>query len=162
MIGRQLANTGARALRHVPFADERGSFSRVMCTDSLDCSFAQASVSRNPHQGTLRGLHTQEGEAKLVTCLSGRVWDVIVDLRSRKWDALKLGEGGYDAVLIPAGCAHGFLTLTDDVTLLYHCSTAYDPGRSSGIRWDDPALAIAWPTPPQLISERDRALPVLP
>jgi dTDP-4-dehydrorhamnose 3,5-epimerase len=162
VIGRALPHTGARALRHVPFEDERGSFSRVMCTDALDQAFAQASVSRNPHRGTLRGLHTQAGEAKLVTCLSGRVWDVIVDLETRRWDSVRLGEGGYDAVLIPAGCAHGFLTLTDDVTLLYHCSTAYDAGRSSGIRWDDPTLAIAWPEPPQLVSARDRALPVLP
>ena len=129
----------------------------------------ESSLSHNTRAGTLRGLHYQAPpaeEAKLVTCIRGRMWDVIVDLRRdsatfRTWHAEELDADVGVALYIPEGLAHGFLTLTDDVTVLYQISTAHAPELARGIRWDDPTLAIAWPSVPLVTSARDRDLPVL-
>ena len=155
-----------------PHQDERGSFARFLCRDefavaALPAQFAQGSVSRNFQRGTLRGMHLQLGaapEEKLVRCTRGRVYDVILDLRKAsrtylKWTAVELdGESGR-AVFIPAGCAHGYLTLQPDSELLYLMTVPYDPGHQYGVRWNDPAFAIVWPFEPTLISERDRRFP---
>jgi dTDP-4-dehydrorhamnose 3,5-epimerase len=156
-------------------ADARGSFARLHCPDEFAQAGhpfvpAQTSLSRNPTTGTLRGLHYQpapHAEVKLVRCLRGRIFDVAVDLRPdspthRRWTAAELSAENARALLIPEGVAHGFLTLEPDTDVLYQIAPMHQPGREAGVRWDDRAFAIAWPTTPVLISERDAAYPDYP
>jgi dTDP-4-dehydrorhamnose 3,5-epimerase len=101
-----------------------------------------------------------------VSCVRGRVFDVVVDLRLgspgyRQWTAFWLEPMSDDALLIPRGFAHGFLTLEPDTILCYLISGAYAPAAASGLRWDDPTLAIEWPAPPRVISDKDRNWPAL-
>lgn len=152
--------------------DERGAFARLQCPDEFAAAGfpfapAQTSLSRNPHAGTLRGLHYQRApfaETKLVRAVRGRMFDVVVDLRShsatfRSWTAVELSADNARALYIPEGVAHGFLTLEPDTDVIYQISPAYRAGREAGVRWDDPAFAIAWPRAPALISERDATYP---
>jgi dTDP-4-dehydrorhamnose 3,5-epimerase len=152
--------------------DERGFFARSWCRDEFECaglnsSLAQCSISYNPRQGTLRGMHYQAApyaEAKLVRCTRGAIFDVVIDLRSqsptyRQWAGFTLTAANRDMVYIPEGCAHGFLTLEDDSEIFYQISEFYNAESARGVRWDDPAFGIVWPTKPQLISERDRTYP---
>lgn len=154
--------------------DDRGSFGRLFDEKlfrerGLNPSLAQASFSYNIAAGTLRGMHYQRGpwaETKLVRCTRGRVFDVIVDLRAGSetrlgWFGVELDELARNAVYIPAGFAHGFVTLTPDAELHYQISTPYHPESSAGLRWDDPSLAIDWPMEPIVISERDSTFPLL-
>ena len=157
-----------------PARDERGAFARLYSRDvfaarGLSVDFEYCAVSENRKRGTLRGLHLQaqpHEEAKLIWCLRGSVFDVIVDLRStsatyRRWVSAELRPQG-PLLYVPAGVAHGFQTLEDDSVLQYHISAAYRLDSGFGIRWDDPTLAIPWPIrPPTVISNRDNALPRL-
>lgn len=155
-----------------PQRDERGMFARFLCADEfssagLPVQFVQGSISRNPRRGTLRGMHLQLGptpEAKLVRCTRGRVHDIVVDVRKdspsyRAWTAVVLDAERGNAVFIPAGCAHGFLTLEPDSELLYLMTVRYDPHHQHGFRWNDPTFGIAWPSVPELIGDRDRSFP---
>jgi dTDP-4-dehydrorhamnose 3,5-epimerase len=155
-----------------PVADERGAFARLHCPDAFAAAGhpfepAQTSLSRNPHLGTLRGMHYQpapHGETKLVRCIRGRIFDVAVDLRPtspthRRWAAAELSWDIGRALLIPPGVAHGFLTLEPDSDVLYQIAPKYEPGREAGVRWDDPAFAIDWPAAPKVISPRDASYP---
>lgn len=155
-----------------PHSDERGLFARLHCPDDfLQAGFpftpAQTSISRNPHPGTLRGMHYQRapyGEVKLVRVTRGRIFDVVVDLRRESptyggWMGLELSAENLLALLIPDGVAHGFLTLEPDSDVLYQIAPAYQPGHEAGVRWDDPAFEIEWPAAPQRISERDASYP---
>lgn len=155
-----------------PRADERGGFARLHCPEEFAAAGvpfvpAQTSLSRNPHAGTLRGLHYQPAphrEVKLVRVVRGRVFDVAVDLRAdspthRRWTAVELCAETMTALLIPEGVAHGFLTLEADTDVLYQIAPAYRPGHEAGVRWDDPAFGIDWPAVPALISDRDRTYP---
>lgn len=164
---------GAFVVELEPVADERGSFARVWCEDELgelglNPKLAQASVSRNVRAGTLRGLHYQRApneEAKLVRCLRGALFDVVVDLRPdspafMRWFGVELDEESGKGLYIPEGCAHGFQTLVDDTTVLYFISQRYEPQAADGVRWDDPAFAVQWPPAAErTISGRDRAWP---
>jgi dTDP-4-dehydrorhamnose 3,5-epimerase len=149
-------------------ADDRGSFSRLQCPDEFSSagypfSPVQTSLSRNPATGTLRGLHYQPApfaETKLVRAVRGRMFDVAVDLRPdsptfRQWVGEELSADNGRALFIPDGVAHGFLTLEPDTDVLYQIRPKFEPGHEAGVRWNDPAFAIAWPTRPSLISERD-------
>ncbi len=155
-------------------ADDRGFFARSWCREEfaargLDPALAQCNISYNRRRGTLRGLHYQaapHGEAKLVRCTRGAVFDVIVDLRPGsptrgRWHAIELGAENRRMVYAPDGFAHGFQALADDTELFYQMSVPYEPASARGIRFDDPTLAIAWPIADPLVSERDRALPAL-
>jgi dTDP-4-dehydrorhamnose 3,5-epimerase len=155
-----------------PHADERGSFARLQCPEEFAAAGhslapVQTSLSRNPKAGTLRGLHYQpapHAETKLVRAVRGRMFDVAIDLRRdsstyRQWTAAELSAENARALLIPEGVAHGFLTLEPDTDVLYQISPKFEPGHEAGVRWDDPAFAIAWPAPPALISERDATYP---
>ena len=132
-------------------------------------SIAQVNLSRTEVVGTIRGLHLQtepHSEAKLVRCLRGRVWDVGVDLRQDSvtygyWHAVELSPERANALLIPEGCAHGFQVLEPGSELLYLHSGAWVPEAETGVRFDDPQLAIPWPLTPRGLSERDLALPLL-
>jgi dTDP-4-dehydrorhamnose 3,5-epimerase len=153
--------------------DERGSFARTFCIDEFAARglcprVVQCSESRNRAVGTLRGMHFQiapHEEAKLVTCVRGAIYDVILDLRPAspsfgKWVSVELSEGGRQSVYIPEGCAHGFQTLMDDSTVHYQMSTAYDAASARGVRPDDPAFGIRWPLAISSISDRDRSFPL--
>ncbi len=148
--------------------DERGSFCRLWCSvefgkHGLPDSMSQANLSTNRCRGTLRGMHYRavaDGEYKLVRCIRGAVHDVVLDLRPEsptylRWDAVRLSAENRQAVCIPPGCAHGFLTLDDDSDLLYMMSVAYRPNAESGVRWDDRAFGIEWPDQPAMIASRD-------
>jgi dTDP-4-dehydrorhamnose 3,5-epimerase len=157
-----------------PAADERGFFARTFCGDTFAASglatnFPQCSVSFNRRRGTLRGLHLQcepYGEAKLVRCTSGAIFDVAVDLRRNsstcgRWVAVELSAQNRRAFYISEGCAHGFLTLDHDTEVFYQISRRHMPDAFRGLRWNDPDLAITWPIPVEIISPRDAALPRL-
>ncbi len=155
-------------------SDERGNFIRLFDADSfaahgLPSVFVQTGLSATTRAGSVRGLHFQRPpfeEVKLVRCMRGAVFDVVVDLRPDspthgQWRAATLREDDDLLVAIPAGCAHGFQTLTDGTDLLYHISAPYSPSHADGVRFDDPAFGIAWPRPAGSLSERDRAWPLI-
>jgi dTDP-4-dehydrorhamnose 3,5-epimerase len=166
--------SGVYELELEPVHDERGSFTRTYSRDefaarAIDFEVVQASQSYSARRGTLRGLHLQvppHEEAKLVRCLAGSVYDVAVDLRAGsptqlRWVGLELSADRGNALYIPAGLAHGFLTLEDGCELEYLVSARYEPTAATGARWNDPALAIEWPFEPVVIAERDAAFPNL-
>ena len=163
---------GMLVLEGEPRRDERGWFQRCFCRAELAAwglraDIAQANLSFSGQAGTLRGLHYQLGpsaESKLVTCLEGGVLDVVLDLRPDspsygRHAAVELAGGNHRSVLVPHGCAHGFLSTEPDTRMLYLVTAPFDPVRERGIRWNDPAFAIPWPFPPVVISPRDAALP---
>ena len=164
------------ALRIVPtrIGDDRGWFARTYCRDELSrqgipVDFVQRSVSHNKAAGTLRGLHFQQppfSETKLVRCTRGAVFDVLVDLRLGspmfgEWYAEVLSPDDGAMLLIPPGCAHGFLTLQDNTDVYYEISPAYEPSAARGVRYDDPAIGISWPAAAKVVSDRDANLPRL-
>jgi dTDP-4-dehydrorhamnose 3,5-epimerase len=153
-------------------SDERGSFARVWCQHEfeeagLSISWLQANAGRNTVAGTLRGMHYQRvpfAEWKLVRCTKGRIFDVAVDLRRdspsyRNWVGAELDDEEGDMLLIPPGCAHGYITLADNSEILYFTSQFYEPAAATGVRFDDPAFAISWPRPVGMISTQDEAWP---
>ena len=155
--------------RHV---DERGSFARTFCVDELAAhgihdDFPQGNLSHNTSRGTLRGLHYEvqpTNESKLVTCTHGEIHDVIVDVRPGSPTegvvcAVHLTRDNGRTLYVPSGCAHGFLTLVDDVDVSYRMGARFRSDAGRGIRWDDPAFAIEWPFEPVVISERDATYP---
>lgn len=161
---------GAWRVEAEPVEDDRGFFARTFCADTFAARglvqrFTQTSVSSNRRAGTLRGMHHADpAEVKLVRPTRGAIFDVLVDLRAgsptyRRWIGLELRP--HDAVYVPAGLAHGFVTLTDDTEIAYAIDRAYDPAAARGFRWDDPAVGIRWPVPPVVMSERDRTWPGL-
>lgn len=152
--------------------DERGSFFRAWCAREFAAAGIafqplQISYSENTARHTLRGLHWQDApaaETKLVRCVRGAVHDVALDLRPRSATrgahvAVTLTAQAGNALLIPPGCAHGFLTLSYDAVLEYTVDAPYAPALARGVRWNDPAFGIAWPAPPAVISGRDAAWP---
>lgn len=154
--------------------DHRGYFARTFCRETfnqygLELPLDQFSLSYNHKRGTLRGLHYQQephAEIKLVRCTRGSLFDVIVDLRPqsptyRSWTAVELSEDRPTMVYIPRGCAHGFITLEDQTELFYQIGGIHHGPSSTGIRYDDPSLAIPWPLEIQVISSKDLALPLL-
>jgi dTDP-4-dehydrorhamnose 3,5-epimerase len=154
--------------------DERGFFARAFCemefgARGLPIRFPQCNLSRNQRQGTLRGMHYQAAphqEPKLVRCVKGAIHDVFVDLRPGsgtrlRWAGVRLTAQSGNALYIPPGFAHGFLTLEDDTDIFYQMGEFHVAEAARGFRWNDPAIGIAWPTEPLRISERDRTYPDL-
>lgn len=133
----------------------------------LPTRVAQTNVSWNRRRATLRGLHRQlppHDGTKLVRCTRGSIWDVIVDLRPesstyRRWYGVELSAQNYRMVYVPEGFAHGYQTLADDTEVTYQVSCGWAPGAEWGARYDDPAFAIEWPLPVEVLSDRDRAWP---
>jgi dTDP-4-dehydrorhamnose 3,5-epimerase len=155
-----------------PKSDDRGFFARVWCQkefedQGLNSQLVQSSTSFNTQKGTLRGMHYQAApfpETKVVRCTQGAIYDVVLDLRPQSatfkdWVAVVLTADMRNMVYVPAGCAHGFLTLNDATEVLYQMSEFFHPESSRGVRWDDPAFRIAWPEKVEVISERDRTYP---
>jgi dTDP-4-dehydrorhamnose 3,5-epimerase len=154
------------------FEDERGFFADVWHRDvfaarGLCTAWAQSSISYNRVRGTLRGMHYQGdpfAEIKLVRCTAGAVYDVAVDLRLdsptyRKWAAVELTPASRRLFYIPKGLAHGYLTLADDSEVSYMVSEPYRPEAGRGVRWNDPAFQITWPTEVRMVAARDRSYP---
>ncbi|TVT85655.1 dTDP-4-dehydrorhamnose 3,5-epimerase family protein [Pseudomonas sp. H3(2019)] len=165
---------GLFSVQHKRHEDQRGHFARLFCEGSLSAfgepfPIRQINQSCTRERGSVRGLHYQNAqapEAKLITCLRGEVWDVAVDLRPDsatflQWHAEHLRAGDGRSLLIPAGFAHGFQTLSDDAELLYLHSADYAPDHEGGLSVLDPRLAIAWPEPVKNLSTRDVAHPWL-
>jgi dTDP-4-dehydrorhamnose 3,5-epimerase len=155
-----------------PARDERGFFARTFCVREfaargLETSYPQHSISYSARRGTIRGMHYQRephAEVKLVRCLAGKIWDVIVDIRPdsptyRRWQAFELSAENHRQLYIPKGFAHSFQTLTDDVEVGYLISAYHVPEAASGVRYDDPAFRVEWPFPVTVISDKDRSWP---
>ncbi len=169
MILRETGLSGLVVVEQERLVDERGFFARTYDIEQLG-PVVQMSTSFNLRSGTLRGLHFQAeayGETKLVRCTRGAVFDVAVDLRTGSptrhlWYAEELSADNGLALLIPPGFAHGFQTLRDDTEILYAMDTPFAPGAGRGLRWDDPAFAITWPSAApggRTMSERDATYP---
>ena len=154
--------------------DDRGFFAMTWLPDEflargLDPSLAQCNLAWNHKRGTLRGLHFQcapHEQVKIVRCTRGEILDIIVDLRPEsptycQWDAVELSADNRRMLYVPAGLAHGYITLTDGVEVYYHASTPWARAAESGVRWDDPAFGIEWPFEPLVISEKDRNWPLV-
>lgn len=154
--------------------DDRGFFARLYCEQEfaaagLQDRFVQINNSLSGKRGTLRGLHYQlppAAEVKVVRCVKGALWDVILDLRAGsptfgKWFGAKLSAENRTMMYVPRGFGHGFITLADDTEAIYLVSAPYAPEAERGVRWDDPAHGISWPAKPVDISEKDRAWPDL-
>jgi dTDP-4-dehydrorhamnose 3,5-epimerase len=155
-----------------PVRDARGFFARIWSAYELrernvDVAVAQASLSWTERRGTLRGLHFQRqpwGETKVVRCVRGAIYDVVVDLRRdspahRSWIAFELTQENRRAVCMPPGVAHGFQTMVDDCEVLYQMSVPYHAESSAGVRWNDVTFGIEWPIVPPLLSDRDASYP---
>ena len=164
---------GALLFQPAPHVDERGFFCRTFDADvvraaGLDpAAFIQHSQSRSV-RGVVRGMHVRRGrgEAKLVRCSSGAIFDVVVDLRPtsptyRNWASFDLRDDEQVSLYVPAGCAHGFQALTEIADVSYMIDRAHDPAEDVSIAFDDPDLAIAWPLPVTLMSAKDRLAPPL-
>lgn len=170
----QLTIPGVWRIDIEPTSDARGEFARVFCAEEfqrhgLASSMCQASISTNYKRGTLRGMHYRDashGEAKLIRCIHGKAFDVALDLRPESptylsWAAIEISAAERNAIYIPPGCAHGFISLTDNTELHYMMSVPFVPGSEQGVRWNDPVVGISWPLEPTVISERDKAFPLL-
>jgi dTDP-4-dehydrorhamnose 3,5-epimerase len=169
---REFGLPGAWIVEPEPIEDERGFFARTWCRREfeawgLDPNLVQCNISYNRHKGTLRGIHYQVApcaEAKLVRCTTGAIYDVAVDLRPdspsfRHWKGVELTADNRRALFIPAGLAHGFLTLCDETEVFYQMSDFFAPEHARGVRWNDPAFGIEWPGEVVVISKRDRSYP---
>lgn len=152
--------------------DERGFFARSFCQrefqeHGLNPNLAQCNISYNKVKGTLRGMHFQAApyqEAKLVRCTQGAVHDVIIDLRPdsptyKEHFAIDLTSEAHNALYVPEGFAHGFLTLAPETCVFYQMSEFYAPGYARGFRWNDPVFNVNWPAEVEMISERDANYP---
>ena len=155
------------------FPDDRGYFMETFkATDfkkaNLPTYFVQDNFSFSK-KDVIRGLHYQKepkAQGKLVTVFKGAVWDVAVDIRRQsptflQWVAAELNDKNHAMLYIPPGFAHGFVSLTEDVLLLYKCTNEYDPQSDAGICWNDPDIAIPWPVQKPILSEKDRQLPLI-
>lgn len=172
MLFRQTELTGVRLIELEPARDERGFFARTFCTrefaaQGLETTFPQHSVSHTTRAGSVRGMHfqrTPHEEVKLLRCVKGAIHDVLIDLRPdsptyRRWEAYELTAENRRQLYVPAGLAHGFQTLAPDTEVAYLISAFYVAEAAAGLRYDDPAFAIAWPLPVTDVSAKDRAWP---
>ena len=161
--------TGAYLIEPELISDERGFFARSYCRDEfivkgLNPNLVQCNISFNKVLGTLRGMHYQKApyaEAKLVRCTQGSIYDVIIDLRPesktvKQWVGVELSAQNRNALYVPAGFAHGFITLQDNTEVLYKMSEYFHGECAAGVRWNDPTFAIKWPIEVKVISERDQ------
>jgi dTDP-4-dehydrorhamnose 3,5-epimerase len=172
VIFEPLSISGAYRITAEPHRDNRGSFARIYCpaefaTRGIEFTSTQINISTNARRHTLRGLHYQlapHAEAKLVHAVRGRAFDVVLDLRAtsptyKRWASVEVDAVAMVSVFIPEGCAHGFLTLEDDTSILYQMGRPFVPEQDRGVRWNDPAFGIEWPGQPAVISARDANYP---
>jgi dTDP-4-dehydrorhamnose 3,5-epimerase len=163
---------GVVLLEPAVHGDDRGFLVETYSADAwreagVDAEFVQDNHSRSG-RGILRGLHfqTSPGQAKLVRCLSGKIWDVVVDLRRDsptyvKWEGHDLDDKAHRQLFVPVGFAHGFCVLSETADVAYKLSSYYDPDSEAGIAWDDPEVGVEWPIDEPVLSARDRSAPRL-
>ena len=172
MVFRETKLKGAFLIDLEKSEDERGFFARSWCKNEFEAHglksrLVQCNISFNKKKGTLRGMHYQappQGEAKLIRCTAGSIYDVIIDLRPQSatfthWYGVNLSADNYMMLYVPEDLAHGFLTLADETEVFYQMSEFYSPAHGRGIRWNDPLFRIEWPDEPRIISDRDRSYP---
>jgi dTDP-4-dehydrorhamnose 3,5-epimerase len=165
---------GAHLVELEPHVDERGLFARTWCSREftsagLPAGIVQTNLSQTAERGAIRGLHYQRPpsrEGKVVRCLRGAIFDVIVDVRPDspaflRHAGVELTDSNRSALYIPPGFAHGFQTLEPQTEVWYQMTDYYQPGLGGGIRWDDPALGVNWPLEPTTMNERDATYPDL-
>lgn len=170
----ELPLAGAFRVELEPRGDARGFFARLFCVEEfaargLATGWVQCNTSFTAVQGTLRGLHFQRpplAETKLLRCIRGAIFDVIVDLRDGsptfgQWHGERLDDANRTMICVPEGLAHGFQTLTPDVEMMYFHSAPYSAAHEGGLSWDDPQVGVDWPLPVAEISARDAAFPRL-
>ncbi|MDE1725715.1 MAG: dTDP-4-dehydrorhamnose 3,5-epimerase [Thaumarchaeota archaeon] len=173
MIFTETKLKGAYIIEPEKKQDERGFFARsfdseVFRKHGLNPNVLQCNISCSKNKGTIRGMHFQlppYQEAKFLRCVRGRIYDVIIDLRSKsetykQWIGVELSADNYKMLYAPEGFAAGFQTLVDDVELTYQVSQVYNLQYEQGIRWNDPAFKIDWPLEPTVISEKDKSHPL--
>ena len=152
--------------------DKRGFFARYWCKQELnslglDTNIVQINNSRSKYKGTLRGLHFQyppKAETKIIRCIRGSIWDVIVDIRKDsktygEWYGTELNEENGSMLYVPKGFAHGFVSLSDNSEIIYLVTEYYSPEAEGTLRWNDPFHGIKWPLEPKIISEKDVNVP---
>lgn len=172
MVFTETTLEGAFVIELEKHEDERGFFARTFCrkefeAHDLNPNLVQSNISFNKKKGTLRGMHyhiAPHQEAKLVSCLKGATYDVIIDLRAdspsyRQWFAVELSAENYKMLYIPERFAHGFQTLEDNTVVLYQMSEFYHPECARGVRWDDPVFEIRWPLSNRVMSKKDLNYP---
>jgi dTDP-4-dehydrorhamnose 3,5-epimerase len=172
MIFTKLSLQGAYLIQIQRHEDERGFFARSWCQrefseHELNPRLVQCNLSYNKKLGTLRGMHYQDApfqEAKVVSCISGAIYDVIIDIRPGSPTfgehlGIKIDAQTHDMLYVPEGFAHGFLTLSDETQVFYQMSEFYAPDYSRGFRWNDPAFKVRWPAEVRVISARDASYP---
>ena len=155
-------------IKAMGFEDDRGMFRRHFCSDEfkenkIEHNIQQSNISENLKKFTLRGFHYQTGmhaEAKTLSCLKGKIYDIVLDLREgsetyKKWVGFEISEYNRKSIHIPKGCANAFLTLEDNCLIHYYCSNRYDPDSEKGIRYNDPSFNFKWPETPLIISNKD-------
>jgi len=160
---------GAFVVEMERFEDGRGFFarawsSREFADKGLKPSFVESNIAYNKKKGTLRGMHYQlppHDQVKLVRCTRGSIYDVIIDLRPgsrtfKQWFALEMSADNHLMLYVPGEFAHGYLTLEDQTEVLYQTSSYYAPEHARGVRWNDPAFNISWPSDPLVMIDRDR------
>lgn len=165
---------GAFTIELEPIEDERGYFSRLFCVSEfakagLETTFVQSNLCLNAKSGIVRGMHFQAGndaEVKLVRCIRGAIYDVIVDIRPYSatylhWFSAELSEQNSFAIYVPRGFAHGYQSLSDGALVMYMVSDFYSPLAECGMRHDDPAIGIHWPYPVAAISTKDANWPLI-
>jgi len=168
LIFKETRLKGAYVIELEQLQDERGFFSRSFCKEEfeehgLNPNIVQCNISYNKKKGTLRGMHYQIApyqEAKVVSCIKGSIYDVIIDLRPdsptyRQWFSVELSANNYKMIYAPEGFAHGFQILEDNTVVMYQMSELYHPECARGVRWDDPAFGIVWPLLNPILSDRD-------
>lgn len=172
MIFNETLLKGAYTIELEKRGDERGFFARFFCINefealNLDSKIVQINNSLSKDIGTLRGIHYQlepKAETKIIRCIRGSLWDVIVDLRVDsptflKWYGAELNEENRKMMLVPKGFGHGFITLSENTEALYLVTEFYSPENERGIRWNDTKIGIQWPINPEIISEKDKNHP---
>lgn len=159
-----------------PFIDDRGTFANVFRLDQAPYNLfwsgrtvSQVNICSNKAKGTIRGLHFQgypHADAKIIRCIAGHIWDVIVDLREEAstygiWYSYDLSSSNNQALFVPEGFAHGYQVLQENSQIMYIHSAPWEPSAERGVRYNDPLLSISWPLTPTLVSKRDQSLPLL-
>lgn len=170
LIFKEAKLNGAYIIQLETIEDNRGFFARAWCKKEfeekgINSNLVQCNISYNKIKGTLRGMHYQISpyqEAKLIRCIKGAIYDVIIDLRKEsktymQWLGVELSDSNMKALYIPEGFAHGFITLTDDTYVFYQVSEFYNPDYERGILWNDPTFNIKWPVDVKVISEKDKS-----
>ncbi len=163
---------GAKLIKPVVHGDDRGFFlesfrAQTLADAGVQCVFIQDNHSRSG-RGVVRGMHYQPGQVKLVRCVRGVIFDVIVDIRVGsptfgQWEGYQLDDESHHQLLVPDGFGHGFCVLSEVADVVYKVTEYYDPSTEGGFRFDDPAIGIEWPLPVEqmIVSERDRTAPAL-